>query len=189
MAVAYTMWATPGPNNLMLAYSGARFGVRRTLPHILGVLTGTVLLNSAGIVVLAPIIERWPAALLMVKVVGTVWLLRIGVRMARSTIADGPRDEEQPMSFASAALFQFANPKAITAASALASLVLAAASEDRWLLPAALLLIPALCILANGPWAVAGHAIRRSLTVPWRWRLFTWGTGGLTAGCAIFLWI
>ena len=31
---------TPGPNNLMLLSSGARFGLRRTLPHLLGVALG-----------------------------------------------------------------------------------------------------------------------------------------------------
>ena len=30
------MSSTPGPNNLMLTTSGANFGFRRTLPHILG---------------------------------------------------------------------------------------------------------------------------------------------------------
>ena len=33
---------TPGPNNLMLAASGANFGLRRTLPHITGVTIGFV---------------------------------------------------------------------------------------------------------------------------------------------------
>lgn len=28
---------TPGPNNLMLLASGVNFGLRRTLPHMLGV--------------------------------------------------------------------------------------------------------------------------------------------------------
>ena len=31
---------TPGPNNAMLAASGATFGFRRTLPHMLGVAVG-----------------------------------------------------------------------------------------------------------------------------------------------------
>src|SRR5437763_439230 len=37
--VTYTfvMSITPGPNNVMLTASGAHFGLRRTLPHILGV--------------------------------------------------------------------------------------------------------------------------------------------------------
>ena len=31
---------TPGPNNLMLMASGANYGLRRTVPHLLGVALG-----------------------------------------------------------------------------------------------------------------------------------------------------
>lgn len=31
---------TPGPNNMMLASSGATYGIRRTLPHLFGVSVG-----------------------------------------------------------------------------------------------------------------------------------------------------
>ena len=33
---------TPGPNNTMLLASGVNFGLRRTVPHLLGISTGTV---------------------------------------------------------------------------------------------------------------------------------------------------
>lgn len=36
---------TPGPNNLMLTASGANFGVRRTLPHLIGVVVGQPVLQ------------------------------------------------------------------------------------------------------------------------------------------------
>jgi len=35
---------TPGPNNLMLMASGANFGFRRTIPHMLGVGLGFTLM-------------------------------------------------------------------------------------------------------------------------------------------------
>ena len=38
---------TPGPNNLLLAASGANFGVRRTIPHVLGIVSGFPLLVLA----------------------------------------------------------------------------------------------------------------------------------------------
>ena len=37
---ALAMGLTPGPNNVMLAASGSRFGIRRTLPHLAGVTVG-----------------------------------------------------------------------------------------------------------------------------------------------------
>ena len=43
---------TPGPNNLMLAASGANFGLRRTVPHICGVTVGflsLVVMASLGL--------------------------------------------------------------------------------------------------------------------------------------------
>jgi threonine/homoserine/homoserine lactone efflux protein len=61
IAVAFTMWATSGPNNMMLAYSGARFGVIKTLPHVCGILTGTVLLSMTGILALKPRVLSTPS--------------------------------------------------------------------------------------------------------------------------------
>jgi threonine/homoserine/homoserine lactone efflux protein len=189
ITVAFTMWATPGPNNMMLAYSGARFGVVKTLPHVCGILTGTVLLSTIGILALKPVIDSWPQTLLILKLVGSFWLLRIGWKMASATRSAGPQNEERPMSFLAALLFQFANPKAITATVALASLVLVPTKNNPWLLGIVLLIIPPLCFLANGPWALVGQSIRRFLSTPFRWRIFTIATGALTAVCTLFLWI
>ncbi|MDC0947724.1 LysE family translocator [Gammaproteobacteria bacterium] len=188
IAVAWTMWATPGPNNMMLAYSGARFGIRRTLPHIVGIVAGTCLLNMLAILGLKPLIERWPLVLDVLRIVGTVWLLWIGWKMAtaqrRSDVF-----EEQPMGLVAALLFQFANPKAISATLATASLALVAIDKNPWLLLAVLLVIPPLSFVSISPWVVAGRSIRRFLSTPRRWTLFSWITGGLTAACAVFLWI
>ena len=45
---ALVMGITPGPNNLMLAASGMNFGLRRSLPHILGVLLGFTTLATVA---------------------------------------------------------------------------------------------------------------------------------------------
>ncbi|MCP4817944.1 MAG: LysE family translocator, partial [Shimia sp.] len=37
---AFATVFSPGPNNLMLMTSGANFGLRRSVPHLLGVATG-----------------------------------------------------------------------------------------------------------------------------------------------------
>ena len=33
----FVMFATPGPNNIMLTTSGIKYGFKRTIPHILGI--------------------------------------------------------------------------------------------------------------------------------------------------------
>jgi threonine/homoserine/homoserine lactone efflux protein len=189
VVAALTMWGTPGPNNMMLAYSGARFGLWRTLPHISGVVVGNTIINVIGILGLSPVVDRWPEAGVVLQVFGSAWLFWVGARMALSTESKRFVAEPQPMRFLPALLFQFSNPKAIAAASSLTSLVIVAARGDAWIWFAALCLIPPLGLLANGPWAVVGTAIRRYLSSPTKWRVFGVTTGLLTASCAIFLWV
>ena len=186
---AYTMFATPGPNNMMLTYSGARYGFKATMPHILGIILGTFLLNMLAITGLKPLIDKWPQILLALKVIGSVWLVLIGLKMARaSKISDKPEDQK-PMSFIAATLFQFVNPKAIVATLALVSLILIAIEANPLLIWVVMLGLPVLSTLAIVPWVFAGQTIRRFLSTPFRWTIFSWITGGLTAGCALFLWI
>jgi len=188
IVVAYSMWATPGPNNMMLTYSGARFGLRATIPHLIGIVVGTCILNLLMILGLKPLIVQWPQLLLLLKVVGSIWLIIIGWKMAHASGVSSV-SEEKPMAFFAAVLFQFANPKAISAALALVSLVLVAIEEKPGLLWSVLLIIPFLSFISILPWAIAGRNIRRFLSTPLRWKLFTWLTGGLTAACALFLWV
>jgi len=186
--VAYSMWVTPGPNNMMLTYSGARFGLRATAPHLAGIVVGTFLLNLLAILGLKPLTTRWPELLLVLKIVGSIWLLMIGWKMAHAS-KSGSASEEKPMVFFAAVLFQFANPKAISATLALVSLVLVALAEEPGLMWVVLLVIPPLSFISILPWAIAGRSIRRFLSTPLRWKVFTRITGGLTAACALFLWI
>lgn len=186
--VAYSMWATPGPNNMMLTYSGARFGLRATAPHLAGIVFGTCILNLLAILGLKPLIAQWPELLLVLKVVGSIWLVLIGWKMAHAS-SIGSASEEKPMAFFAAVLFQFANPKAISATLALVSLVLVALEQKPGLLWLVLLIIPPLSLISILPWTIAGRSIRQFLSTPMRWKIFTWMTGGLTAACALFLWI
>jgi len=43
MVMMFVGSITPGPNNLMLMLAGTRFGFAQTVPHLLGVTGGTVL--------------------------------------------------------------------------------------------------------------------------------------------------
>ena len=186
---AYTMFATPGPNNMMLTYSGARYGFKATLPHILGIILGTLLLNMLAIAGLKPLIDKWPQILLVLKIIGSSWLVLIGWKMARANRISAKTKEQKPMSFMAATLFQFANPKAIVATLALVSLILVAIEANPLLFWLVLITLPLLSIIAIVPWVFAGQSIRRFLSTPFRWTIFSWVTGGLTAGCALFLWI
>ena len=65
---AFVSSATPGPNNLMLMASGANFGFARSIPHMVGISIGFIVmmvLTGAGLV---QIFDRYPVSYLVLKV-------------------------------------------------------------------------------------------------------------------------
>lgn len=186
---AYLMWATPGPNNMLLAYSGARFGLSKTLPHIVGVVLGTTTLVVSGLVVLEPLVERYPFLMVLLKIVGSLWLIQIGIKMIKSQGAAEVSEHEEPWSCLKAFVFQFANPKAITSAITLASLVFSSFDGGVAFLYLSVLIVPLVCVTANGPWALLGGYVSLFLSTPGRWRIYSFLMGSLTAACSLFLWV
>jgi threonine/homoserine/homoserine lactone efflux protein len=111
--VTYTfvMSITPGPNNVMLTASGANFGFRRTVPHILGIGFGFTAQLLAVCVGLSAVFTRWPALQSALAWVGAAYLLYLGWQMLGHG-ETGAREAHRPVTFLQAALFQFLNPKA-----------------------------------------------------------------------------
>jgi len=111
---AFVTSITPGPNNLMLTASSIRFGFQRTIFHMLGILFGlSVMLALFGSGV-GGLILAVPAAHSMLKFASACYLVYLAWQMRKMGFADADRacDGARPLSFANAALFQLANPKA-----------------------------------------------------------------------------
>ena len=110
---AFVTSVTPGPNNMMLLASGLNFGLKRTLPHWLGVSLGhfvMLLLVGAG---LESLLKAYPFVYQVMKVVGFVYLLYLAWGVARSGAPERNGEEAvQPITFLGAAAFQWVNPKA-----------------------------------------------------------------------------
>lgn len=110
---AFVTSVTPGPNNMMLLASGVNFGVKRTLPHWLGVSLGhfvMLLLVGAG---LESLLQAYPFVYQVMKVVGFAYLLYLAWGVARSGAPERNGNEAtQPIGFFGAAAFQWVNPKA-----------------------------------------------------------------------------
>jgi threonine/homoserine/homoserine lactone efflux protein len=108
---SFIMAITPGPNNVMLTASGANFGFRRTVPHILGISTGCVIQLVAVCAGLGALFTRWPVLQTALQWAGAAYLLWLGWKLVRSgEVAE--RHAPQPITFLQAAAFQFVNPKA-----------------------------------------------------------------------------
>lgn len=170
---------TPGPNNLMLMSSGANFGFKRTLPHVLGVSIGftfMVLLVGLGVMQL---FELVPASYGILKVLSVIYLLYLAykIAMTKSQINEDASEKGEPLSFIQAALFQWVNPKAWT----MSLTAISAYAPTQSL--AAVLLVTAVFGLVNFPcvssWIVLGQKMRLLLTSERRMRGFNYAMATL----------
>jgi threonine/homoserine/homoserine lactone efflux protein len=104
----------------MVAASGASFGFRRTLPHILGVAVGLAMMLLAVALGAARLLREWPQVAQALRWIGLAYLLWLTWRLAmvEPTFGDvAPDSRSRPLGFLGAALFQWINPKAWLAAS------------------------------------------------------------------------
>lgn len=175
------MSGTPGPNNVMLAASGANFGYRRTLPYLLGINAGVFGLTLVVCLGLGAVFMRYPQVHGVLKIVGALYLVYLSWKLAGARLAATAK-VGQPLSFVNGATFQLVNPKSWMKAATLASVFMPAGVH-----PALGALTVATVGLAVGfplisVWAMFGVAIGRVLDTPRRVRLFNAAMGlGLLA--------
>lgn len=104
--------ATPGPNTVMVVASGANFGIRRTIPHILGIAFGIIVVLAFIGIGLGQMFEIYPKSQDVMRLVGAVFLLYLAFKIA--TAKNNLNDNKQvgePMQPVQAALLQSVNPK------------------------------------------------------------------------------
>lgn len=175
IVVALTVFATvaaitPGPNNAMVLASSVNFGVRRTMPHMLGVTIGFMVMVILIGVGLGRVFDLFPLVLVVLKIGCTLYLLWLAWKIANAGPADGA-EAARPITFLQAALFQWINPKAwMIAVTAVAAYIL---FDQPWINALAqaaifgIVTVPSLWI-----WAAFGQAMQRFLTNPLRLRVF-----------------
>lgn len=126
---AFVSSITPGPNNLMLMSSGATFGLRLTLPHLLGVILGFIFMLFLVGLGIVQIFDKVPISYTILKWFSVGYLLYLAVKIARSSRPTEKHGKgSSPFTFIQAASFQWVNPKAWSMA--LSAISVYAPSQD-----------------------------------------------------------
>ncbi len=176
---------TPGPNNLLLLASGVRFGVRASLPHVMGIVSGFALLlvlSGMGLGALFSLLPWLPGLL---KLIMAGWIVLLAWRMISADVAHPSvlqrarpetslpkqRARQRPMRFHEAVLFQWVNPKAWMMVLGVLAVYAPPAAGLAGLLRvsglyAAIMLPAILC------WLLLGRTLQALLATPRRLRLF-----------------
>ena len=154
----------------MLMTSGANFGFRRTIPHMLGVGLGFVImvvLVGAGLV---SVFDAYPVSYTVLKVFSVAYLLYLAWKIAVASAPGEAGGSAKPMTFLQAALFQWVNPKAW--AMALTAVTVYAPSQSIAAIGLVAVVFGVVNLPSVGSWTVLGQQMRRFLTNPLRLRVF-----------------
>jgi len=159
LLLAVPSYVTPGPNNLMLMTSAAKFGIGRTLPHAAGIILGFPLMVFAVALGLGEVFAAVPLLKTVLKYVAAGYFLWMAWHLLGLKIG-AAEGSERPLRFAEAALFQWVNPKAWAMATGFAA-TFVVAGEGRllsavWLMLGCLLIAPASSLL----WMFSGQQLQ-----------------------------
>ena len=170
VAFAFVSSITPGPNNLMLMASGANFGFRRSVPHMLGIGIGFTFMIVLVGVGLMTLFDLYPVSYTILKTGSVIYLLWLAWKIANAAQPGTGKAGGTPMTFLQAAAFQWVNPKAW----AMALTAISVYAPTRGI--SAVILVALIFGIVNLPsvsvWTMLGQKIRVILTNPVRLRTF-----------------
>ncbi len=187
---AIAMTCSPGSNNVLMASSGVQVGMRRSIPLGLGVVTGIVLLLTVSSIGLASIVHAEPSIRIVMKAIGSVYLIWLGWKIAHAGVPDfSISDAGHRRGFRAGFINTLLNPKGWTMA-------LSAAAGYTALAPTApqlaviLSLVFALIAVPNWAlWCGGGQALARALRTDRHWQLVNIVLGSLVVVSLVPMWL
>lgn len=161
---------TPGPNNTFLLSSGVNFGLKKSMPYLMGIMAGLCGMMLAIGLGLGVIFTTFPVVYQILKYIGFAYIVYLAYLIIRST-SKSDSGESEYVGFWKSTSFQFVNPKAwIVLASYMATFVPVEAGLG------VSVFICAVFLIATFPgaliWAVSGQLLRTWLNDASRLKIF-----------------
>jgi len=186
LAFALVSSITPGPNNIMLMSSGTNFGIKKSLPHMLGVSIGFALMVGLVGVGLMQLFAIYPIIQKILKVVSITYLIYLSYKIAvAAPVSPETTGQSKPFTFIQAALFQWVNPKAWTMA--LSAITLYAPSNTFQEVMKVALAFGVVNLPSVSTLVVLGKQIRRFLSSHKKLRIFNYFMASLLLTTVFYL--
>lgn len=168
------MSITPGPVNMIILSSGISYGVKKTIPCVSGATLGfTLLLLFIGFG-FSQFIKAYPFLLNYLAIVGTLYIIYIGYKIASSKPELGISENNVP-TFYQGLLLQWLNPKAWIACVSGVSLFSNAEGYASFLLFTIIYCI--VCYISLGTWAILGNKMSFLLKKHFHLQVFNFTMG------------
>ncbi len=167
------LYATPGPNTLSIAASGAAVGLRRTLSYIGGILAGLSLIFLMVAAGLGIFFANYPTVHHIFQWISFAYVLYLAYKIGASNSLSG-EPGDKPVGFMDGLFICLLNPKAYFAI--IATVAQFSVAGEGYVRSFVLLFTWAmlLVIVTNVLWATAGAAIASRITTSRHARLVNW---------------
>jgi threonine/homoserine/homoserine lactone efflux protein len=166
IAATALLLGSPGPAPLALAASSAIFGTSRTVPFLLGIVTGLGLVIVGSAMGLSLLIEGTPVVKSALQIIGAMYILHIALKIATAPIYSLKVDSKIQPSFMEGLILNLSNPKAYAAIFALFSqFALPYESSIKSLVTTGLVCF-VVAIVVDSAWVLIGSALRQLFAHP-----------------------
>lgn len=153
---------TPGPNNLMLMTSAAKFGLGRTVPHAIGIIFGFPFMVFAVGLGLGEVFTAFPVIKTVMKYAAAAYFLWMAWHLLGLKIGEAEASA-RPLKAHESALFQWVNPKAWAMATSFVAAFIMPGEARLFSLLAVTLGCLALAPFSSIVWMVFGQQVQAFL--------------------------
>ncbi|WP_296420522.1 LysE family translocator [Pseudooctadecabacter sp.] len=185
LTFAASQVGTPGPANMVLLTTGARFGLRRALPFVAGVALGKQLIIWPLGLGLMAIQDDYPLAFEVLKWVSVAYILYLAYRVAGMTlkVGDGP---DTPPGFLAGLIVHPLNPKAWGMITTGFTVYVSAGTPPLQATATIAICLLGLQILLHPIWTFAGQTIAAGLAGKPGEKYLMWTLAALTVASVIY---
>ena len=179
---------TPGPNNILGSYQGFNFGIKKSLPLIIGVTFGytfLLIVLAAGLIV---IFKTYPLLQIILKICGSVFLIYLAYKISFKNKIE-QRGVANPVNFFDTFTFQFINPKGVIIGITTISTFVEAGSN--YLIHSFLVIGVSSCVAVTSitSWCLLGKFLKRFATNEKFIQIFNYVMSFLLIVCVIMFYL
>ena len=180
---------SPGPNNIMTSYTAFNFGIKKTIPTMLGVIIGwtlVIILLQLGSVT---IFQKYKIIQTIVKILGSIYLLYMAYKLSFGGQTKEKEIDPMPVTFINTFLFQFVNPKSIIIG--LTSISLFIDTENNYLRDSIILTLLwfLMAVGSQTGWCLMGKYMRKFATNDKFIKNFNYSMSFLLIVCVILFYV
>ncbi len=179
---------SPGPNNIMTSYTAFNFGIKKTIPTMLGVIIGwtllVILLQIGSLVVF----QKFEIIQKIVRFFGSIYLIYIAHKISFPS-SKLEKFSPKPVTFLNTFFFQFINPKSIIIALAAISMFI---NSQENLIKDSIILTIVFFLMAVGSqaaWCLMGKYLRKFATSEQFIQNFNYTMSFLLIVCVIMFYV